>query len=90
VGSYERPISAETIGSLFAVDYESIPAVRRRSMHFVLAVLRDMYADDREIREWLAQTRPELGDACAADLLLRGKVEAVEACVVREWNESAP
>jgi hypothetical protein len=88
VGTYERPITAPTMETLLDVDAETVPAVRRRSMRFVLAVLRDMFRDDRDVRGWLQEARPELGGASAADMLLKGSTEAVESCVVREWNQS--
>lgn len=61
-------------------------AHRLRCLRFVLAVLRDVYADDDVVRHWLRQPREEIGGASALASLLAGKVAAVEELVVREWR----
>lgn len=89
VGTYERPISAPTVGTLLGVGDESIPATRRRSARFVLAVLRDMFTNDHDVKHWLARSRPEFGNLSAAHVLLSGSLADVEEFVVREWNAFA-
>ncbi len=58
----------------------------RDSERFVMAVLRDMYPDDREILRWLNESRPELGGDCARTLLTTERASEIESLVVREWN----
>jgi len=57
-----------------------------RSIAFVLAVLRDIYADDAAVWRWLRRPRPDLGYARAADLLLVGDASKIEALVTYQWN----
>jgi len=59
----------------------------RNPERFVLAVLRDMYPDDRDVSRWLHEARPELGGKCASDLLATSRAVEIEALVVRDWNE---
>jgi len=61
-------------------------ARRLRGLRLVLAVLRDVYADDEVVRHWLRQSRVELDGASALDALLLGRVGAVEELAVREWH----
>jgi len=61
-------------------------ARRLRGLRFVLAVLRDVYADDDVVRHWLRQSRAELEDSSALEALLVGRVGAVEELAVREWH----
>lgn len=64
-------------------------AARLRALRFVLAVLRDVFADDLSVRFWLRTPRPRLGGLCALDLLLAGRLDAVEEMAVREWHEGS-
>ena len=58
----------------------------RRSIRFVLAVLRDIYQDETAVWQWLCRPRSDLNGARAADLLVGTDAERVEALAVREWN----
>lgn len=53
---------------------------------FVLAVLRDMYADEDGVRRWLNTPHSELGGRSAVDLLSAGRVSDVESVLVEHWN----
>jgi hypothetical protein len=53
---------------------------------FILAVLRDIYADEAEIKRWLNTPHNELGGRAAVDLLSAGKVSDVESMLVDHWN----
>ena len=57
-----------------------------RSIGFVLAVLRDLYADDAAVWRWLRRPRRDLGYASAADLLLAGDAARVETLATYQWN----
>ena len=59
---------------------------RLRCLRFVLAVLRDVYADDDVVRHWLRQPRDEIGGSSALASLLAGRVAAAEDLVIREWR----
>ena len=84
-GSDDRGSTAADIAVL-GVDTGSVTEPIARSIGFVLAVLRDMYADDAAVWRWLWRPRSELGYARAADLLLTGDGGRVEALVTYQWN----
>ena len=58
-----------------------------RSRRFILAVLRDLYANDFEVQAWLMTPRSELGGATARELMTGSRLAEVEALVVRRWNQ---
>src|SRR5687768_673492 len=62
---------------------------RLRALCFTLAVLRDVYPDDCDIRLWLLAPRGELGEKCALDLLREGRTDRLEELAVREWHQPA-
>lgn len=53
---------------------------------FVLAVLRDMYADETDVMRWLNTPHDEFGGQSAIDLLSAGRVTDVESILVQHWN----
>lgn len=53
---------------------------------FVLAVLRDLFENDADIRLWLNTPRPAFGGRCAADLLSMGRGSDVESLLIEQWN----
>jgi hypothetical protein len=53
---------------------------------FVLAVLRDIYADESDVERWLNTPHNELGGRAAVDLLSAGRVTDVESVLVHQWN----
>ena len=53
---------------------------------FVLAVLRDIYVDEWEVKRWLNTPHNELGGRSAVDLLSAGCVADVESVLVEHWN----
>jgi hypothetical protein len=57
-----------------------------QSREFVLAVLRDIFLNDRDISVWLAARRPELGGASAEDLLATSRAVEVERLAIKAWN----
>ena len=63
----------------------SIPDVARHRLRFAVEMLRDMFADDAEIRVWLHDPAPDMG-AAPIELLRAGRVRDVEAALVRQWN----
>ncbi|HKO15419.1 MAG TPA: antitoxin Xre/MbcA/ParS toxin-binding domain-containing protein [Gemmatimonadaceae bacterium] len=68
-------------------DTTLLRTVRRlRAVRFVLAVLRDVYADDGDVRRWIRKPRAELENRRALDLLLAGRAREVEELVLREWH----
>jgi hypothetical protein len=85
------------IAALVGISFASVAdttllrvADRLRGVRFTLAVLRDVFTDDRDVRAWFRAPRPELGARCALDLLLAGRPHAVEALAVREWHRPPP
>jgi hypothetical protein len=84
-GSDDRGTTAGDLAVLGA-DTGSVTEAMARSIGFVLAVLRDIYADDTAVWRWLWRPRSELGFARAADLLLADDSARVESLVTFQWN----
>jgi hypothetical protein len=61
-------------------------AASPESLRFVLAVLRDLYPGDLDVRRWLRLRRAELGGSRPADLLLAGRIAEVEELAVADWH----
>lgn len=72
--------------AILGADTGSVTEAMARSIGFVLAVLRDIYADDTAVWRWLWRPRSELGYARAADLLLAGDGARIESLVTYQWN----
>ena len=53
---------------------------------FVLAVLRDIYANETEVKRWLNTPHNQLGGSTAVDLLSTGRLREVESILVEHWN----
>ena len=72
--------------AMLGADTGAVTEPIARSIGFVLAALRDIYADDAAVWRWLWRPRSELGYARAADLLLAGDGARIEALVTYQWN----
>ena len=83
-GSEDGPAAVDI--AILGADPASLSPAAIRSIGFVLAALRDIYADDAAVWRWLWRPRPDLGYARAADLLLAGDGARVEAIVTYQWN----
>lgn len=77
--------TAADIANLGA-DTGSVTEAVARSIGYVLAVLRDIYADDAAVWRWIWRPRSEFGYARAADLLLAGDGARIEALATYQWN----
>lgn len=53
---------------------------------FILAVLRDIYSDERDVKRWLNTPHNEFGGRAAVDLLSAGRAREVESVLVEHWN----
>ncbi len=53
---------------------------------FVLAVLRDIYSTEADVKRWLNTPHNELGGRSAVDLLSVGRAAEVESVLVEHWN----
>jgi hypothetical protein len=84
-GSDDQGSTAADI-AILGVDTGAVTEPTARSIGFVLAALRDIYADDAAVWRWLWRPRSELGYARAADLLLAGDGARIEALVTYQWN----
>jgi len=85
------------IARLIGMSYDAVGdstllrvADRLLGVRFTVAVLRDLFTDDRGVDLWLRAPRPELGGLSALALLLAGDVAPVEWLAVRDWNGGAP
>lgn len=61
-----------------------------RTLRFTLAVLRDVFASDADVRGWLATPLAALGGRSPTDLLTAGRVHDLADLAVREWNGPRP
>ena len=59
-------------------------ADRLRAVRFTLAVLRDVFPDDADVRRWLRTPRAEFGERSGLELLLAGRMRMFEDLVVCE------
>jgi hypothetical protein len=64
------------------------PSASLGSAAFALALLRDLYRDDADVRAWLAEARSDFHGQTAAELLRTGRAHQVETLLVRLWNSS--
>jgi hypothetical protein len=83
-GDEDGPTAADV--AILGAEPASLSERAIRSIAFVLAVLRDIYADDAAVWRWLRRPRPDLGYARAGDLLLAGDGAKIEALVTYQWN----
>ena len=60
---------------------------RVRALRLTLSVLRDVFADDADLRSWVETPHDELGDVAPADAIVAGREEIVVDLAVAEWNE---
>jgi len=67
----------------------ALPSASNAVMPFVLAVLKDMYLHDHDVRRWLARPRRELAGASAADLLRACREHGLEIFELQWRNELA-
>ena len=56
-------------------------------LRFALAVLRDVFPRDDDVRAWLVLQSPELNGAMPADLLSAGRIREFVDLAVAEWNK---
>ena len=61
---------------------------QEQSIRFVLAVLRDIYADEATVWRFLSEPHHDLGDAPPADLIRADRAAPLESLVVAKWNET--
>src|SRR5215469_1602973 len=57
-----------------------------REVRFALAVLRDVFPHDDDVRDWLIAPAAELCGETPADLLSMGRIREFVDCAVTEWN----
>jgi hypothetical protein len=53
---------------------------------FILAVLRDIYPDEADVKRWLNSPLPELGGRAPVDLISAGHTDELESILVDHWN----
>jgi len=53
---------------------------------FILAVLRDIYDHEADVKRWLNVPHTQLGGRSAVDLISAGRVAEVESAVIEYWN----
>lgn len=91
--------SAREIAAAFGLRHEAIEdttllrvSERRRTIRFLLAVLRDLFTSDRDVRAWLRAPRDELAGRPPLDAVLGGRLAEVEALAVADWHrpQAAP
>ena len=79
-----------TIAAMLGVSPDEVEPPRLLAARFTVAVLRDTFTDDRDVRRWLREPRAELCGLAAVDALLwAGRLADVEALAIREWSRPA-
>ena len=53
---------------------------------FILAVLRDIYDHEADVKRWLNTPHAQLSGRTAVDLISAGRVAEVESAVIEYWN----
>ena len=61
-------------------------AERLHAVRFIVAVLRDVFPNDSDVRSWLHVRRAQLNGRRALDLILAGRMALVEELAVHEWH----
>ena len=61
-----------------------------RELRFAIAVLRDVFSSDDDLRAWLRAPHGLLDGEAPADLLGDGRVRAFADLAVDEWNRPRP
>lgn len=95
-GPEERLPTPTAIAALLGVPLAQIAdttllrtAARLRGLCFTIAVLRDVFPDDRDVHDWLRRSRAELGGRAALDLIRAGRMAVVDELAVHEWHRSS-
>jgi len=89
LGPNEPSISPAEIAAPGGGDPGPSRGATRRSLRFVLAALRDTYADDLDVWLWFLRPRRDLRGARPVDLLLAGRIAELESLAVHDWNVHA-
>jgi hypothetical protein len=58
-----------------------------RELRFALAVLRDAFPSDDDVRAWLTTPSAEIQDAVPADLLTGDRIPEFVNLAIAEWNK---
>jgi hypothetical protein len=82
--------TATEVALLFDADLHALSEGELHAARFVLAALRDMYADEVAVWRWLFHSHPVLEGARPAELVRDGRMSAVAALVTAEWNGERP
>jgi Protein of unknown function (DUF2384) len=53
---------------------------------FILAVLRDIYDHEADVKRWLNTPHAQLAGRTAVDLISAGRVAEVESALIECWN----
>jgi hypothetical protein len=57
-----------------------------REMRFALAVLRDVFPDDADVRSWLRAPSLDMDGIAPAELVAAGRIRDFADLAVAEWN----
>jgi hypothetical protein len=82
----EREPTPTEMAILLGTESDFAAPTTRRTIRFVLAVLRDIYAEEAAVWRWLYRPRSDLADLRAIDLLRGNRTAQLESLVVSEWN----
>ena len=82
--------SAMEVALLFDADPGALSGAELRAARFLLAALRDLYADELAVWRWLFRPHPALEGVRPADLVREGRASSVAALVTAEWNGERP
>ena len=96
----ERASTTLALGEIAEVLHVVIGASRRslafanaeelRELRFAIAVLRDVFSSDDDLRAWLRAPHALLAGDAPADLLDDSRIRAFADLAVDEWNRPRP
>ena len=91
LGSAQRAGPSEMeVALLFDADHGALSGAELRAARFLLAALRDLYADELAVWRWLFHPHPALEGARPADVVREGRAMSVAALATAEWNGERP
>lgn len=82
-----RSVRDAQFRAMFDLGASEVSPACRDAMTFVLAVLRDIYPDDDDVRRWLTARRHAFDGANAIERLARGDHAVVTDAVVHAWQQ---
>jgi hypothetical protein len=81
-------VTEAELRAMLGLSASDLAVESRDAITFSLAILRDIYPDDGDVRRWLAAPRHGFGGTTAIELFRRGLHATVTAALVNAWHQS--